>query len=289
MPGNDLFSSGNNLLLPALKMQWTVSDKPVSGFTASAPPGAPEDLSGHIQGSSGKGALPRAPGLPARPPGSGASDANLQELWQQHCPVPSLGREVPFPELPGHLWRRCCRNVPELQAGAAHRARSHPCCSNPGAAPARGDRAASLPKGCLEINCGDGDQSRERCWERAFIEFLIAKSISTSPVAGACKHHTGSPTECPYLLHTAHCILPIHCVSRCTRNPAAFLARFCFQQYSLQGWCIHNEFHNSGHGITAPGSAGKERLLQHTALGEPMGCEIALLEMLAQEKKNPEI
>lgn len=55
-------------------------------------------------------------------------------------------------------------------------------------------------------------------------------------------------------------------------NPVAFLAHFCFQQYSLQEWCIHNEFRNSGHEITAPGSAGKERLLQHCELGRSPEC-----------------
>lgn len=211
-------------------------------------------------------------------------------LWEQHCPALSSGREVPFPErarTPAEALLQEC-------AGAGGRGctqRPEPSVSsNPGAAPACGDTAVSLPKGWLEMNCGDGDKSWESRWERVSLNSLwpspFSWPISTSPVAGACEQHTGIATKRPYLLHTAHCILPIRCVSRCTRNPAAFLARFCFQQYSLQGWCIHNEFHNSGHGITAPGSAGKERLLQHTVLGEPTGCEIALLEMLAQDKNS---
>lgn len=201
---------------------------------------------------------------------AGAPDAELQELSQQHCPAPSLGREGPFPERAWTPVRCCSRNV--LGAGGWG------CTQSPGAAPACGDRAVSLPKDWLEMNCGDGDQSRESWWERAFIEFIIAKSIFVANFHLSCGWRLQTPLRdshqaswCPYLLHTAHCILPIHCVSRCTRSPVAFLARFCFQQYSLQGWCIHNEFHNSGRGITAPGSAGKERLLQHTVLGEPTG------------------
>lgn len=114
------------------------------------------------------------------------------------------------------------------------------------------------------------------------LEFIMATSISMANFHRALapllwslqtpQRDSHQVSQCPHLLHTAHCILPIRCASRCTRNPVAFLARFCFQQYSLQGWCIHNEFHNSGHGIAAPGSAGKERLLQHTVLGEPTGC-----------------
>lgn len=119
-------------------------------FHSISSPRAPADPSGHIQGSSGKGALPWAPGLPARPPSTGASDADLQEL--SHCPSPSLGREVPFPE---HAWTIAERLLQE--------------CAAPGAAPAWGDRAVSVPKGCLEMNCGDGDQSWESRWERALV------------------------------------------------------------------------------------------------------------------------
>lgn len=125
MLGNYLFSSGNNLLLPALKMQWTVSDKPVSAFTASTPPRASADPSGHIQGSSGKGALPCSPGLPARPPSTGASDANLQELSQQHCPAPALGKEVPFPErawTPAELLLQECDGAGDMGLHTAPRA-----------------------------------------------------------------------------------------------------------------------------------------------------------------------
>lgn len=262
MLGNDLFSSGNNLLLPALKMQWTVSDKPVSAFTASTPPGL-QQIWAH-PGMLWGGSFAMCSWTPSTVwcKSPGAVTAAL--------PPPSLQREVPFPERAWTPVESCSRNVLGWRQGAAHSAWSHPCSSDPGAAPACGDRAVSLPKGWWKLTVGMGIRAGRAGENELSLNSLrwspFSWPISTPPVAGACGQHTGIPTKCPYLLHTAHCSLPIHCVSRCTRNPVAFLAHFCFQQYSLQGWCIHNEFHNSGHGITAPGSAGKERLLQHTAV-----------------------
>lgn len=133
-------------------------------------------------------------------------------------------------------------------------------------------------------------------------EFIIATSIPTASflhtlaTLSFCRHLSNAwclqtlsskshqASKEPYLLHTAHCTLPIRCASRCTKSPVAFLARFCFQQYSLQEWCIRNEFRNSGHEITAPGSAGKERLLQHTVYWESQHtAETVMLEMLSQD------
>lgn len=159
----------------------------------------------------------------------------------------------------------------------------------------------SLPKCWVKINCGDVDDSWESWWEWALIwvHYSNIHSHGQFPLCFGntvfCRHLSNGwclqtpyskshqASKRPYLLHTAHCTLPIRCASRCTKNPVAFLARFCFQQYSLQEWCIHNEFHNSGHEITAPGSAGEERLLQHAVYWESQQtAETVMLEMLSQ-------
>ncbi|EHB00904.1 Biliverdin reductase A [Heterocephalus glaber] len=53
-----------------------------------------------------------------------------------------------------------------------------------------------------------------------------------------------------HLLRTARYTLPSAVGSRGTRRPEALQVHFDFQQWSSQEWCIHNEFHNSGHEIT---------------------------------------
>lgn len=255
-------ASGNNLLLPALKMQWTVSDKPVCAFTASTPPGLQQIWAhpGILWG--GSSAMCSWTPSTAWCKSPGAVTAAL--------PPPSLQREVPFPERAWTPVGSCSRNV----LGGRQGLHTAPGATRAAAIQVQLQPAVTEQCPCQKAACkltvgmgiragraGENELSLNSLWWSPF-----SWPISTSPVAGACRQHAGIPTKCPYLLHTAHCSLPIHCVSRCTRNPVAFLAHFCFQQYSLQGWCIHNEFHNSGHGITAPGSAGKERLLQHTAV-----------------------
>jgi len=48
MHGNYPFSSGNNLFLPVLKIQWTMADKLVSGFTGiNYPQGFSKSASAH--------------------------------------------------------------------------------------------------------------------------------------------------------------------------------------------------------------------------------------------------
>lgn len=212
MLGNDLFSSGNNLLLPALKMQWTVSDKPVSAFTASTPPGL-QQIWAH-PGMLWGGSFAMCSWTPSTVwcKSPGAVTAAL--------PPPSLQREVPFPERAWTPVESCSRNVLGWRQGAAHSARSHPCSSDPGAAPACGDRAVSLPKGWLKINCGDGDQSWESWWEWAFIEFITVKSIFMA------NFHP----SCGWSLRTAH--RDSHQVSlpppHCTLQPSHPL---CVQMY----------------------------------------------------------
>lgn len=262
MLGNDLFSSGNNLLLPALKMQWTVSDKPVSAFTASTPPGL-QQIWAH-PGMLWGGSFAMCSWTPStvwcKSPGAVTAALPLH-LCRGKCVSLSV---------PGHLWRaapgmcwgggRGLHTAPGAIRAAAIQVQLQPAVTE----------QCPCQKAGWKLTVGMGIRAGRAGENELSLNSLrwspFSWPISTPPVAGACGQHTGIPTKCPYLLHTAHCSLPIHCVSRCTRNPVAFLAHFCFQQYSLQGWCIHNEFRNSGHGITAPGSAGKERLLQHTAV-----------------------
>lgn len=208
---NDLFSSGKNLLLPALKMQWTVSDKPVSAFTASTPPRASADPSGHIQGSSGKGALPCSPGLPAREhpmqiSKSCHSSTALLQPWGRKCLSPSV---------PEHLRSRCSTNVMGAGDMGLHTA--------PGAIHAAGIQVQLQPavtEQCpcqkagwkltvgMGIRAGENKLSFRVHYGNIHFHGQFPPCLGTSPVAGACKHHTGIPTKLPGVptsstLHTA--------------------------------------------------------------------------------------
>lgn len=166
-------------------------------FHSISSPRAPADLSGHIQGCCGKGALPRAPGwehLMRTPRSCHSSTAPLLHPWGGKC----LSLSVP-----GHLWDAAPGMWWGLEAWG--------CTQNTGAAPACGDRAASLPKG-WKLTVGT-DIRAGRAGEKELSLNSLRQSpfswpISTSSMAGGCKHHTGILTKLPGVptsstLHTA--------------------------------------------------------------------------------------
>lgn len=141
MHGNDPFSSGKNLLLPALKIQWTVADKPVSGFTdIDSPSGFSKSAAAHPRDHLKSVICNVLMCSQKAHPTLRGPDAISRSCHSSTAPVSSPGKEVSFRE---HAWTPVRTLLQEcdggLRYGAAHSALSHPWSTNPGAVPAYGN------------------------------------------------------------------------------------------------------------------------------------------------------
>lgn len=231
MHGNDPFSSGKNLQLPALKIQWTVADKPVSGFTGiSSPQGFSKSASAHPRDHLKSVICNVLMYSQKVHPTLRASDAISSSCHSNTAPVSTMGKEVSFSE---HAWTPAKTLLQEcdggLRYGAAHGALSHPWSTNPGAVPAYVNEPTKqypcqnagwkLTVGMWMIagRAGENELSFEFIMATSIpmASFLHAlatlSSAGTSLMVGVSKHHTASPTKLPMALPPPHCTLhPSH-------------------------------------------------------------------------------
>lgn len=196
--------------LPALKIQWTVANKPVSGFTGiNSPQGFSKSVSAHPRDHLKSVNCSVLMYSQKVHPTWKSFWCNLQQLSQQHCPFHPWGKKC----LSERAWTPVKTLLQEcdggLRYGAAHSALSHPWSTDPGAVPARGNQLAkhnaewkwAVGMWMIAGGAGENKLSFELTMATSIpmASFLHAlatlPSAGTTPTASICKHHTASPTK----------------------------------------------------------------------------------------------
>lgn len=217
MHGNDPFSSGKNLLHPTLKIQRTVADKPVSGFTGvSSPQGFSKSVSAHPSDHLNSMICNVLMYSQKVHPTFRASDAISRSCHSSAASISSLGKEE---SLGVHAWtpakillQKCDR---DLRYRAAHGALSHSWSTDPGADPVYGNEPTKLhpcQNAGWKLTVGTWMIAGRSGEKELFFEVIMATSIhmahflhalatlssaGISLTAAVCKHRPASPTKLP--------------------------------------------------------------------------------------------